>query len=1003
LNVTKTVPALLLTLMWLLFPGRAWLSGYTGALDVQINTTSSNLNETLFFINITTADVGPTWDWSEACAGEINVTDTDDTPLPYSVNSSLWYSLTCNNQYMELEFEGRANNTNMTQARIYYGHPSGSSASSEESIYRLYDTFPGSSLDAAKWDDSGATVTGGYVELDPVGDYIIATETYNSSSAGTLTKIQWSQTDTSKKFYVGVVNSRATQYSDLGGATDLRGINIIGWTDNAKYFQNRGTGVKQESATGASQDLTTRTDMFYYLPYNPAIIIYDADSGTNDTDTTAANVPVISDGIRPSVRAHSSDGTTMRVYTLTMQGWTDAPISTGISGYTETANDSLTFAWDPASPHVEENVTFNITTAGSYSMSDFWWNFSDGTGIHYTDNDKIGHVFYLGESYNVSLIGLNASGTNYSYYDTVTVTEPTIQVWLRDSVSGNMLNSFSVSVWNNTNQSNFTTTGYYVEWDYHEGPRGNVTLEGIKAYYNVTGGSANITNSSDVNVTLTADPAVVIIRPRDASFPQLPVPVEIRMDNLTATRTQDSDLDEDLIDESVTCPSNPCTNTSTSSDYYGQVFEYTLTAVGTGTGVGDIIRAFLYIKDEDGDTQLIDWANKSGGSGTESVSRILYLSEAGYEIRDAAGTLIRSSTNILDAYPFRAYVDLHASTDGAGETSSAAGEVDGATSEFAFYIPDGATLGITNIVVAQKTGSPFGYVDTTYYYQKLAFPIYETSRLNYTVYLYRSADAVLQDIYVIDYNNDPITDAYVQAFGTINASELISSSYTDGSGKVELPLKASQQFNIIASATGYDAESVTLYPSTSALYITLTQATTEWTGPFSGISYDLDVGEPIIQGHDYNITYTLADSYAGLSNFSLKVWGNTTLVNSDSSSSATGGILYYEFTAPDYGYYVVNTEFYRTYNSTLYHYEANVTYSVLTSGTFDDLKEEISKLDAQGQAMLSLLMVGAGFVINPAAGAVMGVVAYLIGLIGEGLFVLMVLAFAFVYGRRLLQ
>lgn len=997
----KTMLAGVLLSLLAIAPAQAWLTGYTGALDVQINTTA-NINETLFFINVTTADVGPNWNWGKACAGLINVTDTDDQPLPYSVNSSLWYSLTCKPGYMELEFEGRANSTNMTQARIYYGNPSAVSASSEESVYRLYDTFPGSSLDAAKWDDSGASVGSGYVTLDPA-DWMIGDQAYNESSSNTLTKIQWAQATTSKKSYVGVVNSRAITYVDLGSAADERGMIILGWTDNNKYFQNRGSSTKKESATGATEDTDTHIDYFYFLPYTPKLIIYDSDAGVNLTDTDAADVPVTGDGIRPGVRANDVDGTTVYVYTVTMQGWTDAPISIGITGYTEAVNDSFTFAWDPGTPHVEQNVTFNATAGGSLVMSKYWWDFKDGSGVQYTDNNVKGHIFTIGGSYNVTVIGLNASGTNYTAYDTVTVTEPTIQVWLQDSISGAWLNNFIVGVWNSTNVTNFTAGGYYAEWSYHEGPKSNVSIRGYKSYYNVTDGAANITNTSDVNVTLVGNPAVVIIRPRDANFPQLIVPVEIRMDNLTATRTQDSELDEDLVTASVTCPAATCTNTSTTSEYYGQVFQYTLTATGTGTGAGDIIRAYLYIKDEDGDTQLIDWANKSGGAGTETVTRILYLSEAGYEIRSTTGTLIRSSTDILNAYPFRAYATLHASADGAGESSSASADINGATSEFAFYIPYGSTLGLTNIVVAQKVSSPFGYVGTSYHYQKLSFPIYETSRLNYTVYLFRTADTILQDIFAIDYNNDPVVGAYIQAFGTINASELITSSYTDGSGKVELPLKASQQFSIIASATGYDAESVTLYPSTSALYITLTAGTTTWEGPYTGLSYSLDTDTPFMQGHTHNITLTIADPYAGLSNFSLIVWRNDTVATSKSSTSATGGMLYYEFTiASDaLGYYTINPDFYRTYNGTLYHYSGNVTYAILAQGTFDELKTAISTLSDLGKAMVGLLFIGAGFLMGPAGGLVMGLFAYLIGLISEGLFVIMALVAAMIYWRQI--
>ena len=668
--------------------------------------------------------------------------------------------------------------------------------------------------------------------------------------------------------------------------------------------------------------------------------------------------------------------------------------------------DNITFGYTPASPHVEEVITLNATNQTNLvNLTDWWYDFDDGTSITHDSDGIIEHTFYFGGIYNVTVDIYDATGgVNYTVYTSVTVDEPTIEIWSQDAVSGSYIQNFTVVATNSTNSTDYTVVGYYGQWNYTSFPRGNVSILIEKSAYNHTAEYINVTNSSDVNFTASVNPAIIIIRPRDATYPQLVVPATVILYNITNTYSQTSNLDETLITDSVTC-ADECSNSSTSSEYYGQVFEYTLVASGTGTGAGDIIRSFLYIKDEGGSSQLIDWANKTAGSGTETINRILYVSRLGYEIRETDGTLVSSSTDILDEYPFRAYTTLQVSCN-AGESSYATSLIKGATPEFEFYIPASATTGVTSIAVAQNLGSPFSFVDTTYLTQSVEFNISETSLLNYSIYLYETSQAVEQVVYVIDTNNNPIESAYVQTFGAINDSYvLISSGFTDGVGRTSLSLKDGTSYYFTASKSGFATESMTVAASSSAVYITLTQSITYFENPFEGITYSLDLDEPLETGDTYNVTMTISDSGATLINYSLGLWLMNVSQYQGVGTSASGGILFKSFTVPTnaIGYYIVDVDFYRTFSGDTYSFSRNYTYIVLSTGVLDDIKDDVASLDNLTKTIWTLILVSAGFLVSPFAGVLFLWICVIVELthIGVALIGTIAIASIFAQGERL--
>lgn len=871
------------------------------------------------------------------------------------------------------------------QAYVYYGKPGETSASDIETTFYYGTNF----TDAG--DFSGCTITSGLCYSTGTN---LVTLTISPAMTGTFETImdaKFNGTLTGGDLYLYYGKEEANPFGCLLGQS-------LGWPYKWQYF-DPGTGWFNLTTAATSGTLYNIRRRFYFGNDTESVWF----NGTFNTNHIWREYGVEVDEIGFVRFAWESANENMYLDNFRLRKVVEPEPTTSL-GAEEEQTSYFTLETNPATPHVEEPTNFNVMWSSDYDVTDFWFDFDDGNDTYHATTNAT-HLYYIGGSYNATVIGLNASGDNYTAYHEFTVTEPMVYVWLQDAISTALISGFNVAATNSTNTTNYTTSGYFANWSYHEGPSGNVTFSAIKQYYNVTSNYTYVSNSTNTNFTLKASPAIVIIRPRDANYPNLVVPADVRMDNLTEMRTQSSQLDELVIDETAVC-TGTCSDYYSSAEVYGQVWEYTLTATATNTEAGDVCYAKLYISDGGyANEKLIDWVNKSAASGTVTVNRILYVSEAGWEIRETDGTLVRSGTDKPPGYPLTAYVDFGVSTDAGDETSTATAEIYGPTSELLFYVPYGVTLGQSDVVTSQKISSPFAYLDTSYYSQRFAFPIYDTSFLNYTVYMFRTADVVLQDIYIIDYDDAPVQGAYVQAYGTINASELVSSAYSDGAGKVQLPLKATQQFSILVSANGYDPESVTVYPSSGALYITLTRSTTTWAGPYTGLSYTLDCELPLIEGQTKNVTMTIADSLAALANFTLRVWRNNTWLHNETSTSATGGVLYYEFTVPTGATwaYTINAEFYRTYNGTLYFHSSNITYTSLQSGTLDELRETVATMDSLSKGMISLGLLGAGFLIGPAGGAIMALLAYLIGLIGEGLLLIVIMAFGAVYAKEVFR
>lgn len=326
--------------------------------------------------------------------------DFDDLRFVGSDNSTMlghYVSSKSDGNWAVICWKMNASTSNFTEGWMYYGNPDATSVSNIVDSYIFYDDFNDASLDTTKWDTGGSVVeTGGYLVIFPLS-WAQAKETYNLTAAGHLTKITWKQNATSKKGWIGVVNSRARLYDDLGADTDLRGAEILGWTDNKKYFEWRDDGLRNEAATGATEDTGSHTDHFYFID-NSSMVIYDSDSGTNKTETDWIDVLDASDLIRPAFISGSTAGNTVFVDLVMTQGWmSPAPsvaVSSGISqppsNVAPTVSD-LTEPTDPSTYSDSATYTFNATVCDADLVADidtvtFEW---DGTNTTITDKLNI--------------------------------------------------------------------------------------------------------------------------------------------------------------------------------------------------------------------------------------------------------------------------------------------------------------------------------------------------------------------------------------------------------------------------------------------------------------------------------------------------------------------------------------------------------------------------------------------------------------------------------------
>ena len=653
---------------------------------------------------------------------------------------------------------------------------------------------------------------------------------------------------------------------------------------------------------------------------------------------------------------------------------------------------SLDFIITPLTPHIEENITTTCVDCADHTA--FWWDFDDGSDLIYQPtNITVGHIYWGGGSYNITLTATNSTGTNETAYNLSNITEPDIYIWLNDTINDELLTAFSLTVWNTTHSFNFSTAAAFSTWNYTSGPSGNVTILAIKDGYNTTTESTYISNSTDLNYTVSALPAILRIWPVDYDYRNVPVPISVSLTN-ASTSLYDS-VDYVLFDSAYASLSYTTGVKIVCSEYLtGQLFKYTLSVASVSVpDSGSISNSSIILTNEDETyNKTIDFVLCGYQTCSKTANHFLYLSKDGtYKVLNTDGTT--NSTGTFPYFPGKVIGNSHVYIPSGNGQEFATTTIYKIRDSFSYFLSDAnMPLGAVNLLVGQETGASFGYLQNQYSTARRYFNILPTSYINTTIYLVPTTYTSTITFSVVDNNDNPVEGAVVTLYKLFDYDlEIIGSAVTDSIGTVQFNGRVGDIYYF--SVVGDDSTVTgTVYLTAGGVAVRVRLSAVGQLYPTSpelaGVSISLTPpgGDGLFQDNSYwfNLTVLDTNSYLNYTFFSIEYDDlNLSILN---TSTAESGVAFSNYVSiPELNtsnpIYVTFGFWHGANSSVMKYYTFSEIYYVYEEGglkKFVDLVPEIGEM----KWIFALIIVGIGYAAGPIFGLGTTIIAFILQLIG---------------------
>ena len=959
----------LLVIAFMLIPSFAWLSGYS------YMRTANGKNGTIIYTDIDTETLIAAGKMKPDCT-DFRATSSGD------VEQQIWFDpVFCNTT--QTRFYWDTPNEITTTYSIYYGNAIASDVSN-------YSIFEGNLFNETDHESGTVGVREDYWE-----GYPPAVFDYNDSIAYTGNKSlfvsgiggdgrAWSGKPVMETIDYNVIYETAMQIGTLSsgnfGIVELSGGTVTQPTILQAQALANGS-VQVYHGSGPTLTITNQT----------------VNTGLTGWDTARAEVDFSTDTVDLFINNQYAGNFAMREYegeVSELKGiiyFAEDLIHSGnfdtirlyrdigiVTLGSEQESSSLTFSYLPVSPHVEEEVIFTGEAGDTFNITNWWWDFDDGTAVIMETDNVTTHTYFNGSVFNVTLIATNASTTNFTVSNLVTVFEPTIQIWAEDVINSVFIENFTVTAVNSTNSFNFTASGLFAEWEYFDGPKGNTSISIIKQGFNHTIEFINITNSSDVNFTASGVPAVMTFRALDFDFTNATVPFKVRLSNSTLEKNVVSSWIDDIL---VTndCGAGGQVNDTSS---IGQAWQISFNKY---PGLFPN-KATISLCDQFGDNCQAVYDEIGASWGDSGETKYLFVSKVGtWKILNENATTF--DTGSFAYFPARvnAYINITCPTGQEGTW-----DVNRVNNEHYFYFNDTSVpTGNVSIEITQDTDGLFGFMYNTYSQTIFAYNDLSGSQLiNQTVYMSPTPVSESLLFLVKDADDFPLDGVIVSLFYFIDDEfSLIQSGRTDSTGQIEFNVRESREYFFTVSWNDL-SESGTVFVSTSGTQISVTLR--------EDISQSPD--NPLLQGVVINVfpsasstlvqdTYqyfnvSIADSLSAINYSFVSIASSDLGISVLNESTSSAGISTINlFAIPElnssatidlaYG-------FWRQIESEWYYFQYSESYLVLP----DTGLSQISKIEyGPFGALIGFIFIVSGFTIHEIVGVLAAFISYTIGFI----------------------
>lgn len=555
----------------------------------------------------------------------------------------------------------------------------------------------------------------------------------------------------------------------------------------------------------------------------------------------------------------------------------------------EESEEPLILVANTTTPNIFDVVEFNATSENTTNFTQFWWDFGDATAIINTLINTTTHQYAGGGIFNATVTALNESGVNFTDSLIITVFEPQITIFAKDTVNNILLDDFTVNASNSTSSFEFSSVGFNATWNYTSGPVGNVSILVMKNGFNSTMESINVNTSANVNFTASLVPATLLVY--DSTLENFPtvrgLPSRITVSNVSNQLVKSPEFE--VVCNNVTSAGSPDTVTCLSP--VGTLFRYQFGYISGTVGTCDFVQNLC---DSDGaNCQLIENLIGLACDAAIPTKNVLIDTDGTYSMRFNNGTQFSSGSFSL--FPATLKSEL--------TTSLSSSEIDQSMitiPHFAESVTSGMPVGNLTITVERETDGLFGFYQTyssrTYFVSDFT----NNSLVNFTAYSLFTDESKEVLFNVQDLSSSAIADVLVEVRRFINGTqELVTSGRTDGTGLLTINLDPDGEYQITFSKSGFVPQLIDVVTPQDTYTITLSGEFGFFQTVASGLTVLFQPINDFIfvgQVNSYNVTVVDSTNNLDSVNFSLIRFDGVVLNTSFASGNPSGQIINFVYT-----------------------------------------------------------------------------------------------------------
>jgi len=557
---------------------------------------------------------------------------------------------------------------------------------------------------------------------------------------------------------------------------------------------------------------------------------------------------------------------------------------------------TFSFSFEPSIPDVFELVDFNSTS--NQNITNWWWDFGDGSSIVSTTVNITTHTYSNGGTYLVNLTGLNGTFNNLTTSQSITIFEPTITIWAQDIVSEDFIQNFTVTASNSTNSFDFYANGSFAEWNYTDGPFGNVSIVIDKYSFNHTKEYIQINISSDVNFTASVIQAVFVFSPRDVDYKTVIVPVKAVMSNITNEIELESEFE--IAYTNTTTEIDAGTQTTTSPKIPGQIWKIVASGTSDNSDLQLTNISFKIYNEAETESITIYYISDTG-IGTFSETKYVYINKDGtYKILDPDQT--EHSSGAFAYFPVSIESEIYIEALFTGTVTGTA-TISEPSSSLLFFQPDDALTGSVTTYFTQSTEGFFGFLENLYDTTKVAYKSITSSRfINETIYMLTTSRSQETKIITVDRSEGAISDTLVVFNILVNdVWQVFASGLTDGTGILKLNLDTDQTYLVTLSAEGFSPQAFTITEPETEYKFYLSDQFTFFETTLDNLAISLlPTSTSLYSNTSYWFNYTVVDgnTQTDYIKLTLEDQDRNLLFSQQDSGNPTGGFIstYYAVT-----------------------------------------------------------------------------------------------------------